>query len=174
MLGTGIAKGEERAILAAQQAINSPLLQDVSIRGAQGILINITGPENLTVHEINDASQIIYEEAGTEANIIPGCVIDKTLEDELRITVIATGLNEERKASIATNIQHEEPLVKLDYNQPKASTELNSDIPETTPMYQRKQMEQVTEKVDTNTENDDMLMFSDDLEVPAFIRNRHS
>ena len=176
ILGTGIAKGEERAILAAQQAINSPLLQDVSIRGAQGILINITGPEDLTVHEINDASQIIYEEAGTDANIIPGCVIDQTLEDEIRITVIATGLNKESGPAIPVGIHREEPLVKLDYNQPKSpSKEMNDEIPETTPMYQRKQMEQVSSTDENSSDKkDDMLMFSDDLEVPAFIRNRHA
>ena len=93
MMGTGIAHGEERAILAAQQAINSPLLQDASITGALGLLVNITGPENMTIHELNDASSIIYEEAGGDANVILGCVLDKNLSDEVRVTVIATGLN---------------------------------------------------------------------------------
>ena len=95
IMGTGIAHGEERAILAAQQAINSPLLQDDSITGARGLLVNITGPENMTIHELNDASSIIYEEAGADANVILGCVLDKTLSDEVRVTVIATGLNGE-------------------------------------------------------------------------------
>ena len=95
IMGTGIAHGEERAILASQQAINSPLLQDANITGAEGLLVNITGPENMTIHELNDASSIIYEEAGDNANVILGCVIDKNLSDEVRVTVIATGLNKD-------------------------------------------------------------------------------
>ena len=178
LLGTGIAKGEERAILAAQQAINSPLLQDVGIKGAKGILINITGPEDLTVHEINDASQIIYEEAGEDANIIPGCVIDKTLEDEIRITVIATGLNKENQETFPIGIQREEPLVKLDYNQPKFNLEEKETVVDSTPTYMRKQMKNDDEINDTSEpitidSSDEVLMFSDDLEVPAFIRNRN-
>ena len=66
IMGTGIAKGQEKAILAAQEAINSPLLQDASIKGAKGLLVNITGPEDMTMHELNAASNIIYEEAGEE------------------------------------------------------------------------------------------------------------
>ena len=178
LLGTGIAKGEERAILAAQQAINSPLLQDIGIKGAQGILINITGPEDLTVHEINDASQIIYEEAGEDANIIPGCVIDKTLDDEIRITVIATGLN---KSSNNISFQREEPFVKLDYNQPKVENDETGAIIDNTPTYIRKQMETVNESSEASnlvqpekTSKEEVLVFSDDLEVPAFIRNRNN
>ena len=93
IMGTGVAKGEEKAILAAQEAINSPLLQDASIKGAKGLLVNITGPENMTMHELNAASNIIYEEAGEEANVILGCILDNQLSDEIQVTVIATGLN---------------------------------------------------------------------------------
>lgn len=181
LLGTGIAKGEERAILAAQQAINSPLLQDIGIKGAQGILINITGPEDLTVHEINDASQIIYEEAGEDANIIPGCVIDKTLDDEIRITVIATGLNKSSNNITPISFQREEPFVKLDYNQPKVENDETGAIIDNTPTYIRKQMETVNESSETSNlvqpeikSNEEVLVFSDDLEVPAFIRNRNN
>ncbi|MAJ44780.1 MAG: cell division protein FtsZ [Candidatus Marinimicrobia bacterium] len=180
LLGTGIAKGEERAILAAQQAINSPLLQDIGIKGAQGILINITGPEDLTVHEINDASQIIYEEAGEDANIIPGCVIDNSLEDEIRITVIATGLNKENNELSSLNFKKEEPLVKLDYNQPKVEKKENhQSVFNNTPTYMRKQIEsadgnlETPESIDSSEKQEDVLVFSDDLEVPAFIRNRN-
>ena len=94
IMGTGEAHGEERAVLAAQQAINSPLLQDSSIKGARGLLVNITGPEDMSIHELNSASSIIYEEAGDEANVILGCVIDDNLKDEVKVTVIATGLND--------------------------------------------------------------------------------
>ena len=115
IMGTGIAHGEERAILAAQQAINSPLLQDTSITGSQGLLVNITGPENMTIHELNDASSIIYEEAGADANVILGCVLDKDLSDEVRVTVIATGLNGETKREY-DSIPH---TMKSDYSLPR-------------------------------------------------------
>ena len=95
IMGTGIARGEERAILAAQEAINSPLLQDANIKGAKGLLVNISGPQDMTIHELDDASSIIYEEAGENANVILGCVVDHNLVDEVHITVIATGLNDD-------------------------------------------------------------------------------
>jgi cell division protein FtsZ len=93
LMGSGIAKGENRAKIAAEQAIHSPLLEDVSIAGAMGVLVNITGGQNMTLHEVNQATTIIAEEAGENANIIFGAVINKTIADELRITVIATGLS---------------------------------------------------------------------------------
>ncbi|MCK4446096.1 MAG: cell division protein FtsZ, partial [Candidatus Marinimicrobia bacterium] len=91
IMGTGLASGEERAILAAQQAISSPLLDDMSIKGANGLLINITGSEDMNLFEVDEACQIITEEAGKEADIIFGAVIDENLTDEIMITVIATG-----------------------------------------------------------------------------------
>tara|TARA_B110000014_G_C20123272_1_gene596431 strand:- start:1925 stop:3046 length:1122 start_codon:yes stop_codon:yes gene_type:complete len=108
IMGTGEAHGEERAILAAQQAINSPLLQDSSIKGSKGLLVNITGPEDMSIHELNSASSIIYEEAGDEANVILGCVIDDNLKDEVRVTVIATGLNDDEVVDLAGNINTEQ------------------------------------------------------------------
>ena len=91
IMGTGLASGEERAVLAAQQAISSPLLDDMSIKGANGLLINITGSEDMNLFEVDEACQIITEEAGKEADIIFGAVIDENLTDEIMITVIATG-----------------------------------------------------------------------------------
>lgn len=93
LMGTGRAGGERRAIEAAQQAISSPLLEDVSITGATGILINITGGPDLTLFEVNEASTLIQEAAHEDANIIFGSVIDPSIGDELRITVIATGFD---------------------------------------------------------------------------------
>ena len=90
-MGTGHATGDRKAIEAAQQAIASPLLEDVSIEGATGILINITGGPDLTLTEINEAASLIQEAAHEDANIIFGSVIDANLEDQVRITVIATG-----------------------------------------------------------------------------------
>jgi cell division protein FtsZ len=93
LMGTGRASGERRAIEAAQQAISSPLLEDVSITGATGILINITGGPDLTLFEVNEASTLIQEAAHEDANIIFGSVIDANFVDEVRITVIATGFD---------------------------------------------------------------------------------
>jgi cell division protein FtsZ len=94
IMGAGAASGENRAIEAAQKAISSPLLEDVSIRGAKGVLINITGSLDLSLYEVNEAASLIQEEAHEDANIIFGAVIDEQMGDELRITVIATGFAE--------------------------------------------------------------------------------
>jgi cell division protein FtsZ len=91
LMGTGIASGENRAVEAAQRAISSPLLEDITISGARGILINITGGADLTLYEVNEASTLVQEEADEEANIIFGAVIDESLREEMRVTVIATG-----------------------------------------------------------------------------------
>jgi cell division protein FtsZ len=93
MMGTGIGRGDNRAIDAAQSAISSPLLEDLSIEGARGVLINITGSESMSLFEVNEASTLVQEAAHEDANIIFGAVIDETMDDdEVRVTVIATGL----------------------------------------------------------------------------------
>ncbi|HEY0364946.1 MAG TPA: cell division protein FtsZ [Pyrinomonadaceae bacterium] len=101
LMGAGRARGENRAIEATQQAISSPLLEEATIQGAKGVLINITGGPDLTLYEVNAASSIIRESADDDANIIFGAVIDETLTDEMRITVIATGFDRE-SASVAS------------------------------------------------------------------------
>ena len=98
MMGAAIAQGENRAVEAAQKAISSPLLEEVSIQGARGVLINITGGPDLSLHEVNEAATLIQEEADEEANIIFGAVIDESMGDEVRITVIATGFGEHAEA----------------------------------------------------------------------------
>lgn len=95
VMGTGIATGEGRAIEAAQRAISSPLLEDGSIKGARAVLINITGGNDMGIYELNDASAIIKEEADPGANIIFGAVINPVMSEELMVTVIATGFDEE-------------------------------------------------------------------------------
>src|SRR2546425_1367390 len=101
MMGAAIAQGENRAVEAAQKAISSPLLEEVSIQGARGVLINITGGPDLTLHEVNEAATLIQEEADDDANIIFGAVIDESMGDEMRITVIATGFGERIERSTA-------------------------------------------------------------------------
>ncbi|MBI5599895.1 MAG: cell division protein FtsZ [Deltaproteobacteria bacterium] len=91
IMGSGTAKGENRGMEAARLAISSPLLEDISIKGAKGVLINVTGSSDLTLHDMNEASTLIHEEAHPDANIIIGAVIDDSLGDEVRVTVIATG-----------------------------------------------------------------------------------
>jgi cell division protein FtsZ len=93
IMGTGVACGEKRAVEAAHQAISSPLLEESSINGARGVLVNITGGLDLGLHEVNDAVAIVREVAHEEAHIIFGAVIDEKLEDELRLTLIATGFS---------------------------------------------------------------------------------
>ena len=99
MMGAAVAAGENRAAEAAQRAISSPLLEEVAISGARGVLINITGGPDLSLHEVNEAASLIQEEADEEANIIFGAVIDESMGDEVRITVIATGFGDRAGAS---------------------------------------------------------------------------
>lgn len=96
LMGTGIAKGENRALEAAQRAISSPLLEETSIEGARGVLINITGGRDLTLHEVAEAARIISDAVDPDANIISGMVIDESMSDEMKVTVIATGFDQSR------------------------------------------------------------------------------
>jgi cell division protein FtsZ len=93
VMGSGVATGENRAIEAAHLAISSPLLEDISIAGAQGVLVNITGGSNMSLAEVEEATQIIHEAAGEDANVILGAVVDEDVENEVMVTVIATGFN---------------------------------------------------------------------------------
>lgn len=93
IMGLGEHSGEERAVEAARKAINSPLLEDVSIAGAKGVLINIAGDKNLTLYETNEVMSLIHEATGSDAEIIFGTVIDDSLTENIRVTVIATGFN---------------------------------------------------------------------------------
>ena len=102
LMGVGRASGERRAMEATQQAISSPLLEEATIEGAKGVLINITGGTDLTLYEVNEASSIIREAADEDANIIFGAVIDENLRDEMKITVIATGFDKEVASLEAT------------------------------------------------------------------------
>jgi cell division protein FtsZ len=93
LMGTSVVSGENRAKLAAEQAIRSPLLENISISGARGLLVNICGGPDMTLHDVSEAASIIQSEAGPNANLILGAVVDKDIADEMRITVIATGLS---------------------------------------------------------------------------------
>ena len=177
IMGTGVASGEERAILAAQQAISSPLLDEASIKGAQGVLVNITGGNDLTLMEANEATSIIFEEAGPSANIIFGAVIDPALDDEIRVTVIATGFNIPKAVSkldefhtktethtIETpHTRHlQEQVNKPLHAQKEKSAENSQEEPE--------QKKTVLTFDDTQ---DAPVIYGKDLQIPAFIRRQH-
>ncbi|UCD18692.1 MAG: cell division protein FtsZ [Candidatus Zixiibacteriota bacterium] len=106
LMGTGYGFGEEKAEEAARQAISSPLLEDVSISGAKGVLINVTGGEDMTLFDVNLATSIVYQAAGSEANIIFGAVLDPNAKDQMRVTVIATGFGSAKEGG-ATREEHE-------------------------------------------------------------------
>jgi cell division protein FtsZ len=97
LMGTGVSSGEHRAVEAAQRAISSPLLEEASIEGAKGVLINVTGGPDMTLFEVHEAASIIQEAADEEANIIFGTVIDPRMKDEVKVTVIATGFDSATK-----------------------------------------------------------------------------
>ncbi len=173
IMGTGIASGEERAVLAAQQAISSPLLDNASINGAQGVLVNITGGSNLTLHEVTDATQIIFEEAGNDANIIFGAVIDPKLEDQIAVTVIATGFNRMEVAEKENEtFQHQDSKTKMSETNvlaEKANVPLHNQ--KTTPPPEEEKQEPSKRRHlfdDTNPS-----LFGKELEIPAFIRRQH-
>lgn len=111
LMGSGVARGENRAAEAARKAISSPLLEDISISGARGVLINITGSSDLSIHDVHEASTLIQEEAHEEAHIIFGAVIDESMGEEVRVTVIATGFG---KTVDARHKEHIAPAVIVD------------------------------------------------------------
>ncbi|MCI0512291.1 cell division protein FtsZ [candidate division KSB1 bacterium] len=100
LMGSAIATGDKKAVEAAENAIHSPLLDDISIEGAMGVLVNITGGEDLSLYEVNEAATVVSEAVGPEANMIFGAVIDNNLKDEIRVTVIATGFNNNGKKDL--------------------------------------------------------------------------
>jgi len=170
LMGTGSASGENRAIEAAQRAISSPLLEDITIAGARGILINVTGGLDLTLYEVNEASTLIQEEAHEEANIIFGAVIDENMKDEMRVTVIATGFGEaeekeERISEVrAPSGEREKTVVSF------TRRDNNRDIP--TFIRQEKSVE-AQEKAGKSARGHIPLKFGeDDYDIPAFLRKQ--
>lgn len=124
LMGTGVSRGEHRAIDAATRAISSPLLEDMSIRGATGVLINITGGPAMTLKEISEASKLIQEEAHEDANILFGAVIDENMKEDIRVTVIATGFNKPlRKVAGISPFKREKTWERSSYSQPAAVQE---------------------------------------------------
>ncbi|MBK7993072.1 MAG: cell division protein FtsZ [Blastocatellia bacterium] len=146
LMGTGSSHGENRAVEATQRAIASPLLEEASIEGAKGILVNITGGPDLTLHEVNEASTIIREAADDEANIIFGAVIDERMADNMKITVIATGFD--RMAGT-------QPVPTRSYSIP-STTAINQPVS--------------TKPLDNRNNREDIRR--DDLDIPTFMRKK--
>ncbi len=157
LMGTGVARGENRAVEAAQRAISSPLLEDNSIQGARGVLLNITGGPDMSLYEINEASSLIQAEAHDEANIIFGTVVDENMQDEIRITVIATGFDEsDARKQVVTNVSHLSNYKREDLSTPAfiRKTRTQGDNPNVIKMGVIDDVEDA------------------DLEVPAFLRKK--
>ncbi len=175
LMGAAAASGENRAVEAAQKAISSPLLEDISIQGARGVLINITGGPDLCLHEVNEAASMIQEEAHDDANIIFGAVIDDSLTDEIRITVIATGFGEaqeERKPAPAnvSSLAHASAKNKKVVHLGTIVDDLD------TPTWQRKK--QGSDEVETVTLSKTNFQFTsnqeedDHYDIPTFLRKQ--
>jgi cell division protein FtsZ len=172
LMGSAVASGEDRAIEAAQNAIRSPLLEDVSIEGALGLLVNVTGGDDLTLSEVDAAANIIQEAVGEEANVIFGAVIDEQFKDQIRVTVIATGFNQNGKKSKTAIAQRKMNFIhtSIDY----------LDIP----TYQRQTAAEndrgngngndkgKSRDLELDLQEDTADLKSDNYEMPTFLRRR--
>jgi cell division protein FtsZ len=108
MMGTGTARGDDRAVAAAEAAINNPLLEDVNLSGACGILVNVTAGPNLTMREFNEIGDVVHQFASEDATVVIGTALDQELQDDVRVTVVATGLN---RGAIRQSARREEAVV---------------------------------------------------------------
>jgi cell division protein FtsZ len=165
VMGSGIATGENRAIEAAHAAISSPLLEDVTISGAQGVLVNITGGSNMSLLEVEEATEIIREAAGEDANVILGAVVDDDIENEIMVTVIATGFNRRGSAPVvsrtpkAVKVVEKIPTGVSDLQRFDEPAYLRRGVELGIPASRVVEQEQSREKIDKS-----------DPEKPAFLR----
>ena len=175
LMGTGIASGENRSVEAAQRAISSPLLEDITIEGARGLLINITGGENMTLSEINEATTLIQKEAHEDANVIWGMVVDKAMKEEIRVTVIATGFGkkEEKRASQLKKVapisfglrEQSKDFSHLSFN----TKENNRDIPA---FMRRVKANERFDELKLEPPSDFSIEDEDRFDIPTFLRKQ--
>jgi cell division protein FtsZ len=156
IMGVGMSSGENRARDAAQKAISSPLLEDISIHGARGVLINVTGNTDITLSEVNEASTLIQEQAHENAKVIWGLVFDDSMNDSVRITVIATGFEEQ----ISTEVDNVETFPRT-----KLFTE-DDNIPP----FQKKKVAIDYKEIKSRSDNIDID--DDRLDIPTFLRKQ--
>jgi len=164
LMGGGIASGENRAIEAAQRAISSPLLDEASVEGARGILINITGGEDLTLHDVNEAAMLIQKCAHEDAHIIFGAVVDESMKEDMRVTVIATGFEkqESQRLYIAPQDTNTMPMKKV-VNGPDVEMDLENH-----PAYQQESLKQLADII--RKETPETISNSSNFDIPTFLR----
>jgi cell division protein FtsZ len=187
LMGTGVAKGESRAQEAAERAISSPLLEETSINGAKGVLINISGGADLTLHEVAEAAQVIAEAVDPAANIISGMVIEEEMEEEMKVTVIATGFNQpaSRPATVETRsviedepffTPHPEPAHPPPH--PAATAPAPVATPVAEPIAEEREEIPFYRKVIAQTQGDDPNGYGpnwsnvDDFDIPTVLRKQ--
>jgi len=164
LMGTGVASGENRAVNAAQMAISNPLLEELTIDGARGILINISGNTTMTLNEIHEASSLIRAAAHEDANIIFGAVVDETLEKNVRVTVIATGFGKEQEMQIPDIYENVTPLT---HRQPDET----ADKVEKQVVFKSRALPEFDDITYTKVGSIDDLN-NDEYDVPAFLRKQ--
>ena len=162
VMGTAVATGTNRAVDAANRAIASPLLEDNSIQGAQGILINISGSSSLSLHEVHEASSIIQKAAHENANIIFGAVMDDSMKDAVKITVIAAGFKEANKKHVQQKPQFLPKTWKAGREVPEEPVSLP----------QQQTLPNVVHQVQQNIRDVSREVPTDDLDVPTFLRRQ--
>ena len=168
IMGIGVASGENRATEAAERAISHPLLEDISISGAKGVLMNITCPSDLTMEEMAEASERICSEVGEDADIIWGAVVDDSLGDELSVTVIATGIDDGSKLSTHKNSFSHDLRGKVRDITP---ADLQNSVDYDEPTFVR-QKEAVGESSGAVYRGYKGIIIDNDLDVPTFLRKK--
>ena len=167
IMGIGISRGENRAVEAAERAISHPLLEDVSISGAKGVLMNITCTSDLTMEEMTEASDRIYNEVGEEAEIIWGAVIDDDMEDEMRVTVIATGIG----GDVEVRTGRREPGLRGKIRD-ITPADLQSAVNYDEPTFIRRQQAANESAGSSYRGYQGIVIDKEDLEVPTFLRRK--
>ena len=175
IMGIGTASGPSRGVMAASLAISSPLLDDVSIAGAKGVLINFTGGKDLKLNEINEAAEIIHQEAGDDAEIIFGTVVDESMKDEIQITVIATGFNRDNNEILQTTAAStfSDNSIQDSLFTDKTHKSTVSNFSQTTPSQKPSKKFEFMNSDKKNT-NPAMNFGGEDLEVPTWLRNQEN
>jgi len=169
IMGTGIASGANRAKEAAERAISHPLLEDISISGAKGVLMNITCTSELTMEEMTEASDRIYEEVGEEADIIWGTVVDESLGDEMRVTVIATGISTSYESSLPGKFRDNGLRGKIRDITPG---ELHAAVNLDEPTFLRQKKAAGESAGATYRGYKGIVMDNNDLDIPTFLRRK--
>lgn len=162
LMGVGIGTGENKAVEATQMAINSPLLEEISIEGAKAVLINIAGGNDLSLHEVNEVTDIVTRQVDAEANIIFGTTIDAALDDKMRVTVIATGFDKRK------NLLNKKPVREIDTKTGTSLTLIEGYNP---PKERERKVVPAMQTFSLDYEKRRGRDYSmEDLEIPAFLR----